>query len=63
MAATIDILPTIAAICHTKLPQQKIDGVNILSLLKNEPENEPRLNLPTITNETAWKPCEKANGN
>ena len=45
MAATIDILPTIAAICHTKLPQQKIDGANILSLFKNESGSEPRNEL------------------
>jgi arylsulfatase A-like enzyme len=42
LASTIDLLPTIAAITQGKLPEHKIDGVNIISLLKNEPAAEPR---------------------
>ena len=42
MAATIDLLPTIASIADAELPERKIDGVNILPLLKNEKENNPR---------------------
>jgi len=42
IAATIDILPTLAAITGAPLPEKKIDGVNILSLLKNEPGANPR---------------------
>jgi arylsulfatase A-like enzyme len=41
-AATIDVLPTVAQISGAKLPAHKIDGVNILSLLKNEKDATPR---------------------
>lgn len=42
LASAIDLLPTIAAITNAKLPNHKIDGVNILSLMKNEPGANPR---------------------
>lgn len=42
IASTIDLLPTLAAITNGKLPDHKIDGVNILSLMKNEPGADPR---------------------
>lgn len=42
IAATIDILPTIAAITDTKLPDHPIDGINILPLLKGETAAKPR---------------------
>ncbi len=42
LSSTIDLLPTIAAITGGKLPEHKIDGVNIISLLKNDPSAEPR---------------------
>jgi len=42
MAATMDLLPTFAAITGAPLPEHKIDGVNILPLLKGEPETNPR---------------------
>ena len=42
MASTIDLLPTAAAIVKGKLPEHKIDGVNILSLMKNEKDANPR---------------------
>lgn len=42
MAATIDILPTLVAITGAPLPEKKIDGVNILSLMKKEPNANPR---------------------
>ena len=38
----IDILPTIAEIAGAPLPEKKIDGVNILPLLKNEKAAPPR---------------------
>ncbi len=38
----IDILPTIAEIAGAPLPQKKIDGVSILSLLKGETNESPR---------------------
>ena len=42
LASTIDLLPTIAAITEGKLPEHKIDGVNIISLLKGDAAAEPR---------------------
>jgi arylsulfatase A-like enzyme len=42
MAATIDILPTVAAITGAPLPEKKIDGVNILSLMKGKKDANPR---------------------
>lgn len=38
----IDILPTIAAIAEAPLPERKIDGVNLLPLLKGEETESPR---------------------
>lgn len=45
MASTIDILPTLAEITSSNLPDHKIDGVSILSLLKGVPDANPRDNL------------------
>ena len=42
MAATIDILPTLAGIAGAPLPKLKIDGVNILSLMKGDQNANPR---------------------
>ncbi len=45
MAATMDLLPTFAAMTGAPLPEHKIDGVNILPLLKGESEANPRDHL------------------
>jgi arylsulfatase A-like enzyme len=45
IAATMDILPTISQITEAKLPDQKIDGVNIISLMKGEKSPTPRKTL------------------
>jgi arylsulfatase len=42
LASTIDLLPTIAAIIDASLPENKIDGVNILPLLLGDENAEPR---------------------
>lgn len=42
LAATIDVLPTIAGLCDAPLPSAKIDGVNIASLLLNEESADVR---------------------
>jgi len=42
LSSTIDILPTLAAITGAPLPAHKIDGVNILPLMKGEKDAEPR---------------------
>lgn len=38
----IDILPTLAAITGAPLPEKRIDGVNILPLMKGDPDANPR---------------------
>ena len=38
LAATIDILPTLAEITGAKLPERKIDGKSILPLMENKPD-------------------------
>lgn len=45
MSATIDLLPTIAAISNASLPSRKIDGVNITPLLMGDPDADPRSHL------------------
>lgn len=45
LASNIDILPTLAAITGAPLPPNKIDGVNILSLLKGDVNANPRDHL------------------
>jgi len=42
MASTIDILPTLCNITGADLPRKKIDGINILSLLKGNFDTNPR---------------------
>ncbi|MCI0500033.1 MAG: sulfatase [Planctomycetales bacterium] len=42
MAATIDILPTMAAIADVRLPEKKIDGVDISPLLAGDEKANPR---------------------
>lgn len=42
LTSTIDLLPTIANICGTQLPTKKIDGVDILPLLKGDMDAAPR---------------------
>lgn len=42
IASSIDLLPTIAAITGAELPTNKIDGVNILSLLEGQEDANPR---------------------
>jgi arylsulfatase len=45
LASTIDILPTLAAVTGAPLPNDKFDGVNILSLLKGKKNANPRNHL------------------
>jgi len=42
MAATIDLLPTLAAITGASLPEKLIDGINILPLLEGDKNANPR---------------------
>jgi arylsulfatase len=41
-AATMDLLPTFAAIAGAPLPERRIDGVNILPLIRGEQDANPR---------------------
>ncbi len=45
LAATLDILPTLAEITGATLPDHKIDGVSILPLLKGDKNANPRDHL------------------
>ena len=42
IATTIDILPTLAAITGSSLPENEIDGVNIISLMEGQKDANPR---------------------
>ncbi|CAH0995501.1 N-acetylgalactosamine-6-O-sulfatase [Emticicia aquatica] len=42
LTSTLDILPTLAKICGTKLSDNKIDGIDILPILKGNLSNSPR---------------------
>lgn len=42
LSSTIDLLPTFASIAGAPLPDHKIDGVDIMPLLANEKEANPR---------------------
>ena len=42
LVTTLDILPTIAAITNAELPQNKIDGINMLPFLTGATPNSPR---------------------
>lgn len=42
LSSTIDFLPTFAEMLNVDLPEKTIDGVSILSLMKDEPEANPR---------------------
>ena len=39
LSSTIDLLPTIATIIKSDLPDHKIDGVNILEVLEGKKKN------------------------
>ncbi len=45
LCSGIDILPTLASITGCRLPENRIDGVNILQLLLGDSDAEPRTNL------------------
>ncbi|MDF9827890.1 arylsulfatase A-like enzyme [Ereboglobus sp. PH5-10] len=42
LSSTLDLLPTFAHIAGAPPPPHKIDGVNIISLLRHEPDANPR---------------------
>ena len=42
LSSSIDLLPTLASICGLKMSKNKIDGLNIIDLLKGKPKVSPR---------------------
>ncbi len=42
LTSTIDLLPTIASICGTSLPKNKIDGVSLMPILNGDMTAKPR---------------------
>lgn len=42
LASTIDILPTLASICHLNMPKNRIDGFNMQPILRGDMNHEPR---------------------
>lgn len=53
LSSNIDILPTLSAITKAPLSSNKIDGVNILPLLKEEPDANPRDHLSYYYNKNS----------
>jgi hypothetical protein len=52
LASSIDLLPTVAAITGARLPENKIDGVNILPLMLGDETITPRHEFLYITEAT-----------
>lgn len=59
LACTIDLLPTFAAITGAKMSPEKIDGVNILPLLKADEVANPRNHLYYYFNKNSLKAVRK----
>lgn len=51
LSSTIDILPTLAQITSSPLPEKKIDGVNILPLLLGDEQANPRTSFAYYWND------------
>jgi arylsulfatase len=45
LVSAIDIMPSIASICKLELPENKIDGVSLLSIFKGDMNATPRKNF------------------
>ena len=64
LAATIDILPTFAALIGAELPSHTIDGKDIAPLMFGPAKRNPRTTFTTtIMRITNCKPCATAAGN
>ncbi|MDD2797144.1 MAG: sulfatase [Bacteroidales bacterium] len=59
LASTIDVLPTLSFITGAKLPTAKIDGVNIIDLMKNRPKANPRDYLLYYYNQNSLEAIRK----
>ena len=61
LPCTIDLLPTFAGITGAKLPVKEIDGIDIQSLLRNEPNTNPREKLLFYYNKNSLEAVRKGN--
>jgi arylsulfatase len=61
LATTMDILPTLAGICNASLPSKKIDGLNIIDLLKGKPNANPRDEFAYYYDYNSLKAIRKGN--
>lgn len=59
LSGTIDLLPTLAAITEAKLPENKIDGVNILPLLLGDANASPRRSFYYYYNKNSLEAVQK----
>lgn len=62
LISNLDILPTLAAITGSRLPKAKIDGVNILPLLKGNVSESPRKYFYYIYSMNPLKPMHSLEG-
>lgn len=61
LTAAMDILPTIAGICKAKLPDKKIDGVDIIDLLTGKINANPRDEFVYYYDRNSLKGIRKGN--
>jgi arylsulfatase A-like enzyme len=61
LSSTIDLLPTFAAITNTSLSKNKIDGVNIIELLRGNKKANPRTELLYYYNNNDLRAVRKGN--
>lgn len=61
LSTTMDILPLLATVTGSALPSKKIDGVNILPVLKDEKNAEPRKTLYYYYNRNDLEAVRKGN--
>jgi arylsulfatase A-like enzyme len=59
LSATMDLMPTLVDICKAKMPSKKIDGVDILPLLLQEPNANPRENFVYYYDKKSLKAVRK----
>lgn len=61
LLTTMDILPTLASICHTKMPMKKIDGVSFLNVIMGDKEANPRDEFAYYYDQNNLKAIRKGN--
>ena len=61
LACTIDVLPTLSEITGSPMPEKKIDGVSILSLIRGDPMANPRETLYYYYNKNSLEAIRRGN--